>query len=99
MQRKPANLKKVADLPFDVMMMFKTLILHCIYNLSDEQLEYQINDRRSFTLCFGLKNSDKGPDGPTFCTFSEALIKEELIEKLFEIFNTTLNEKGINVNF
>jgi hypothetical protein len=31
--------------PFDVLLMFKILILKNIYNLSDEQVEFQIRDR------------------------------------------------------
>jgi len=34
--------------PFDVVMMFKIILLKRFYNLSDEQAEYQINDRLSF---------------------------------------------------
>ena len=33
---------------FDVILMFKMLVLQSLYNLSDEELEYQINDRLSF---------------------------------------------------
>ncbi len=34
--------------PFDVVLMFKVLILQSLYNLSDEQTEFQIRDRLSF---------------------------------------------------
>ena len=34
--------------PFDVVMMFKILILQSLYNLSDDEMEYQIMDRLSF---------------------------------------------------
>ena len=34
--------------PYDEVMMFKILVLQRLYNLSDDQTEYQINDRRSF---------------------------------------------------
>ena len=34
--------------PINVVLMFKLLLLQKLYNLSDEQLEYQVNDR----LCF-----------------------------------------------
>ena len=34
--------------PYDVVMMFKIVLLKRFYNLSDEQAEYQINDRLSF---------------------------------------------------
>ena len=42
-RKSPAGCK-----PFDVVMMFKILLLKRFYNLSDEQAEYQITDRLSF---------------------------------------------------
>ena len=38
--------------PFDMVMMFKILVLERLYNLSDDQAEFQINDRRSFMRFF-----------------------------------------------
>ena len=35
--------------PIDVMVMFRMLVLQSLYNLSDEQVEYQVRDRLSFT--------------------------------------------------
>ncbi|MGA8157877.1 MAG: transposase, partial [Rhodoplanes sp.] len=35
--------------PFDAILMFRMLILQSLYNLSDEQIEYQVRDRMSFT--------------------------------------------------
>ena len=35
--------------PYDYVMMFKIMILQRYYNLSDDQVEFQINDRMSFT--------------------------------------------------
>ena len=34
--------------PFDAVMMFKVLVLQTLYNLADEQVEYQIRDRLFF---------------------------------------------------
>ncbi len=34
--------------PYDYLMMFKILVLQRLYNISDDQTEYQINDRMSF---------------------------------------------------
>jgi len=36
--------------PYDYVLMFKILILQRYYNLSDDQAEYQINDRISFMV-------------------------------------------------
>ncbi len=34
--------------PYDVVLMFKALIIQSLYNLSDDELEYQILDRLTF---------------------------------------------------
>jgi hypothetical protein len=48
--------------PFDVVLMFKILILKKIYNLSDDQTELQIRDRISFRTFLGLNFCDTVPD-------------------------------------
>jgi transposase, IS5 family len=72
-------------------MMFKALIIEGLYNLSDDQLEYQIIDRSSFKRFLGLKKSDKVPDSKTFWHFSEQLIEKDAIEALFRSFNEKLD--------
>jgi transposase, IS5 family len=81
--------------PFDRLMMFKILILQSLHNLSDDQMGYQITDRRSFMRFLGLKSSDKVPDSKTIWKFRETLIQEELIEALFFRFNQALDEQSI----
>jgi IS5 family transposase len=39
-------------------LMFKALVLASIYSLSNEQLEFQIEDRRSFLRFIGLSMDD-----------------------------------------
>jgi len=51
--------------PFDYLMMFNILILQRYYNLSDDQVEYQINDRMSFMRFLDLTISDDIPDSKT----------------------------------
>lgn len=45
--------------PYDVVMMFKILVLQRLYNLSDDQTEYQINDRMSFMRFLGINLCEK----------------------------------------
>ena len=92
---KPENRKHMGRPPFDRLMMFKLLILQSLYNLSDDQTEYQITDRRSFMRFLGLKSSDKVPDSKTIWKFRETLIQEELIEALFFRFNQALDDHCI----
>ena len=47
---------------YDYVLMFKILILQRYYNLSDDQVEYQINDRMSFMRFLDLTISDDVPD-------------------------------------
>ena len=55
--------------PYDYVLMFKILILQRYYNLSDEQVEYQINDRMSFMRFLDLTIADDIPDSRTVWTF------------------------------
>ncbi len=82
---------------YDLIMMFKILILQKIYSLSDEQTEYQIIDRYSFTEFLGLESQDDIPDQNTIWLFRETLIKKDKIRMLFNKFNDHLREKGILV--
>lgn len=80
--------------PKDVVMMFKGLVVQNLYGLSDDQLEYQIEDRRSFQLFLGLGNHQRGPDAKTFWAFKNRLAELALMESLFEQFSLQLNQAG-----
>lgn len=81
--------------PYDVVMMFKILILQRYYGLGDKQVEYQIIDRTSFRNFLGLDTGDKVPDEKTVWAFREALTKHRLIEELFAQFIEFLTSKGM----
>ena len=92
----PADEKKsnAGRKPIDVLVMFRMLVLQSLYNSSDEQVEYQVRDRLSFTRFLRLGIEDRIPDGTTLWLFREALAKAGLIEKLFERFGQHLEAKG-----
>src|ERR1700688_1840422 len=92
----PAKEKKssAGRKPIDVIVMFRMLVLQSLYNLSDEQAEYQVRDRYSFTRFLRLGIEDRIPDGTTLWLFRETLAKAGLIEKLFERFGQHLEAKG-----
>jgi transposase len=71
---------------YDYILMFKVLILQRYYNLSDDQVEYQINDRMSFMRFLNLSIADDVPDSKTIWHFKERLTDLELIEPLFQLF-------------
>lgn len=81
--------------PYDYVLMFKILILQRIYNLSDDQTEYQINDRMSFMRFLGLSISERVPDAKTIWLFREKLVQAECIKSLFELFYQELESKNI----
>lgn len=80
--------------PYDVVLMFKILILQSLYNLADEALEFQILDRHSFCRFLGLHLCSKVPDATTVWRFREDLITAGIIGTLFEKFDLHLREKG-----
>jgi len=92
------DLSKGGRPPFNRLVLFKALIIQSLYNLSDDQLEFQIVDRASFKRFLGLKKSYKVPDSKTFWLFREQLIEKGVILGLFKIFNETLDAAGVLSN-
>ena len=81
--------------PYDCILLFKTIVLQRLYNLSDDQTEYQINDRMSFMRFLGLGLDDKVPDAKTIWLFKDTLTKAGIMDQLFSQFNRMLEERGI----
>ncbi len=77
------------------LLMFKALVVQSLYNLSDEQLEFQIADRHSFKRFLGLSDADKSPDAKTFWAFREKLSNQGVVELLFDAFHAELEGKGM----
>ena len=84
--------------PYDVVMLFKILILQRYYGLGDSQVEYQILDRTSFKTFLGLETGDKVPDEKTVWSFRERITKTGLVEELFEQFVSFLEGKELIFN-
>lgn len=84
--------------PYDVVMMFKIMILQRYYGLGDTQIEYQILDRLSFKKFLGLESGDKVPDEKTVWAFRENLTNKGVVEKIFTLFSNYLETKGLIMN-
>ena len=84
--------------PFDVVLMFKILILQRYYGLGDKQIEYQIIDRISFKKFLCLETGDKVPDEKTVWLFRETVTKTGLVEELFAQFKNYLASKELIFN-
>jgi IS5 family transposase len=84
--------------PYDVVMMFKIMILQRFYGLGDTQIEYQILDRLSFKKFLGLESGDKVPDEKTVWAFRENLTNSGLVEDIFSKFTNYLESKRLIIN-
>ena len=80
--------------PLDEVLMFKVLTLQQLYNLSDEQIEYQIRDRLSFMRFLDLGVEDRVPDAKTVWLYRERLVKAEKMTTLFDKFDAYLRDNG-----
>lgn len=79
----------------EALILFKMLVLQQLFNLSDEELEFQVNDRRSFEEFIGLGVMNSIPDATTVAFFRERLRKAGVIEELFDRFEEYLRAHGL----
>ena len=84
---------------FDLVFMFKLLVLQASHSLSDERTEFLIKDRLSFMRFLGLGLADPVPDANTIWTFREALTRAEIdgrsaIQVLFAAYEAALTRAG-----
>ena len=79
---------------YDLVLLFKALILQSLCNLSDQALEFQILDRYCFSRFLGLHAASKVPEATTIWLFRENLSKAQAVEELLLRFDQSLNEVG-----
>ena len=92
--RKKERKSKAGRKPYDVILMFKILILQSLYNLSDDSMEMQILDRLSFMRFLGLKIGQSVPDAKTIWLFRETLTNAGIVKALFSKFDSYLHDHG-----
>lgn len=80
---------------WDAVLMFKLLVLQRLYNLSDEQVEYQATDRLSFRRFLGLSLCEAVPDSRTVWLFRETLVRAGTLERLFAAYRDQLLAAGL----
>jgi IS5 family transposase len=94
-RRPPEERKSTAGRkPWDAVVMFKAIVLCELYNLSDDQVEYQLRDRLSFMRFLGLGLEDGVPDAKTVWLYRDVLAQEGVIGELFDEFDGYLKERG-----
>ena len=91
---KRSDRRKGGRPPYDSVLMFKILVLQALYNLSDDQIEFQIRDRLSFMRFLGLGLSDTVPDAKTVWLFRDLLTAAGAVDKLFAVFEARLEGSG-----
>jgi len=69
--------------PYQPSLLFKMLFLGFVYDISDRELEDQVNDRFSFKWFLGLSVDEASPDHSTLSIFRERLG----VDRFREIFN------------
>ncbi len=80
---------------FDVVLMFKVLIVGTLYNLSDDALEMRLYDSYAAQRFLRLHADDRIPDAKTIWSFRESLITAGVHEALFNGFNKQLEHAGV----
>src|SRR5471032_1145255 len=80
--------------PCAPLVLFKMSLLQHCYGLSDPQCEELVGDRMSWRRFTGLGLQDKVPDETTLVRFRQRLIEHGLHEKLLQLVNRQLEQKG-----
>ena len=80
---------------YEKILMIKLMFLQGWYGLSDEELEFQVNDRLSFQQFLGFPNFI--PDYSTIWRFREELAEDDTIDKIWGELQNQIKEKNIVV--
>jgi transposase, IS5 family len=89
--------KKGGRPAYDVVLMMKVLVIQHLYNLSDDETEFQVFDRLSFTRFLGLGFNDDVPDAKTIWLFKNRLGADGA-KRLFELLNKALEKQRLILN-
>ena len=84
--------------PIDPVFMLKVLFLQRLYNISDNQVEYQIKDRMSFREFLDIQSVEDVPDEKTVWKYKNMMGNAGIGIKLFDKFNEQLASMGVIVN-
>lgn len=82
---------------YDVLQMFRCLLLQSWHSLSDPGLEHALLVRLDFLQFTGFSVGDSLPDETTFCRFRNKLVSSGKFEKLLAEVNRQLEKHGLKV--
>ena len=92
---RPARDPRKGGRPWtDAVLMFKLLVLQQLYNLSDDQTEYQVRDRYSFSRFLSLSPEDRVPDAKTIWVFRESLKQAQVLDQLWQELDRQIGAAG-----
>src|SRR5256886_6359225 len=80
--------------PWDEVMIFKALVLQALYNLSDDQAEYQLSRSPLVHAVSRFGNGGYGSQRQDFVALSRGAGKAGAVEELFDLFDGLLKDKG-----
>lgn len=80
--------------PFPTEVMVRILLFQQLFNLPDEQMEFQLLDRLSFQRFACLADTSQIPDRTTIWTFKERLVKAGASASVFDAVNGQLALHG-----
>ena len=89
---------KAGRKPIDPVFMLKVLFLQRLYNISDNQVEYQIKDRMSFREFLDIQSVEDVPYEKTVWKYKNIMANAGIGIKLFDKFNEQLASMGLIVN-
>lgn len=85
---------KMGRQAYPVLLMLKMLLLQKLYNLSDDQTQYQCLDRISFQRFLAVNFNERIPDAKTCWAFKEKLRQHALGDVIFDEVEKQLQEQG-----
>jgi hypothetical protein len=79
---------------WDVVLMFRVLVLQALYTLLDDQAKYQLSNRLSCMRLAGLALQDAVHNAKTIWLYREQLTRAGALATLFARFDAMLAERG-----
>jgi len=83
--------------PYDVIQMFKALLLQQWHSLSDTDLEKSLRTRLDCMLFTRFGFEGEVPDSTTFCRFRNKLMSDRRFKKLLNEVNQQLEKQGLSI--
>ncbi len=87
----------VGNLAYPGLLLFKMSLLQTWYNLSDYEVEDQVNDRISFSRFVGLSIDSKAPDHSVLSRFRTIMTEKSAYDKLLKALNKQLEKHQIMI--